>query len=63
MEVIPFFLFLIFGLPLPISAMLILVLDLFIELPLAVSLATEYPEADIMLRKPRSKEETIVTSR
>lgn len=52
-ECAPFLAFLLFGVPLPISTILILCIDLGADMLSAISLAYEKPEADLMLRPPR----------
>ena len=52
-EIIPFLTTIILGLPLPISTLLILMIDLGTDLLPAISLAHEPAESDIMKRKPR----------
>ncbi len=56
-EVIPFLVLFIFGIPLPLSAILILFIDLGTELISAVSLVYEKEEKDIMNRPPRHRDE------
>jgi sodium/potassium-transporting ATPase subunit alpha len=53
-EAVPVILTLAFGFPLALSAMLILTIDLFTELPPAISLAYEPSEDDVMSRPPRN---------
>ncbi|CAJ0932309.1 unnamed protein product, partial [Mesorhabditis belari] len=63
-EVTPFISNVIFGLPLPMSLISILLIDMGTDLWPAVSLAYEAPENDIMNRPPRnSKHEKLVNSR
>jgi len=52
-EILPFLLFISFQLPLPLSTILILAIDLGTDLVPAISMAYELPEADLMMRKPR----------
>jgi sodium/potassium-transporting ATPase subunit alpha len=61
-EVAPVIMTLAFGFPLALSAMLLLTIDLFTELPPAISLAYEPSEADVMARPPRNaKTDRLVT--
>merc|ERR1712098_891087 len=53
-ELTPFLLFVLFRIPLPLSTVLILCVDLGTDLIPAISLAYEKAEADIMKRKPRN---------
>eukprot|EP01027_Heterolobosea_sp_BB2_P016022 GEZU01022867.1.p2 GENE.GEZU01022867.1~~GEZU01022867.1.p2 ORF type:complete len:330 (-),score=142.36 GEZU01022867.1:31-1020(-) len=62
-EILPFILFITIEIPLPMSAFLILCVDLGTELVPAISLVYESPEADIMNRKPRKKSERLVSLR
>jgi len=52
-EVIPFLVFIILAVPLPLSSLLILFIDLGTELGPAISFAWEVPESDLMLIPPR----------
>jgi sodium/potassium-transporting ATPase subunit alpha len=63
-ECAPFLAFLILGVPLPISTILILCIDLGADMFSAISLAYEKPEADLMLRPPRDmKQDSLLTLR
>jgi len=53
-EITPFILLIILQIPLPLSTVLILAVDLGTDLLPAISLAYERPEADIMERRPRN---------
>eukprot|EP00002_Diphylleia_rotans_P016614 TRINITY_DN3234_c0_g1_i4.p1 TRINITY_DN3234_c0_g1~~TRINITY_DN3234_c0_g1_i4.p1 ORF type:complete len:987 (+),score=198.48 TRINITY_DN3234_c0_g1_i4:49-3009(+) len=55
-ELLPFLLFICIRIPLPISVILILFIDLGTDLLPAISLAYEHPETDIMNRRPRDIE-------
>ncbi|GAB6023010.1 hypothetical protein CHUAL_007100 [Chamberlinius hualienensis] len=57
-EVWPFFLFLLLGIPLPLGALTILVIDLGTDMLPAISLTYERPEYDIMTVNPRNPQET-----
>jgi sodium/potassium-transporting ATPase subunit alpha len=52
-EILPVLLFLAAGMPLGLSSLLVLMIDLGTELFPAISLAYEKPEADVMTRPPR----------
>ncbi|KAJ8904259.1 hypothetical protein NDN08_000783 [Rhodosorus marinus] len=52
-ELIPFLLFILISIPIPLSVFLILLIDLGTDVVPAISLAYEKPENDIMKRKPR----------
>merc|ERR1711941_179894 len=63
-EITPFILFILFRIPLPLSTVLILCVDLGTDLIPAISLAYEKAEADIMKRKPRnSQTDKLVTAK
>lgn len=53
-EITPFIAFVIVQLPLPLTTVLILCIDLGTDMLPAISLAYERPESDIMLRQPRN---------
>lgn len=53
-EMMPFLTFVVLDIPLALSAVTILCIDLGTDLIPAISLAYEFPESDIMLRKPRN---------
>ncbi len=53
-ELIPFCFFIILQIPLPLTTVLILLIDLGTDMVPAISFAYEVPELNIMLRKPRS---------
>ena len=52
-EIVPFLIFILIGLPLAISSLLILIIDLGTELGPAISYAWQGPENDLMLVPPR----------
>merc|ERR1711907_317142 len=54
-EISPFLSFITVGIPLPLSTVLILCIDLGTDMTPAISLAWETAEADIMKRKPRDQ--------
>eukprot|EP00050_Salpingoeca_kvevrii_P005855 m.286007 g.286007 ORF g.286007 m.286007 type:complete len:1103 (+) comp11497_c0_seq1:103-3411(+) len=53
-EISPFLLFIIIQIPLPLSTIMILAIDLGTDMYPAISLAYEKAESDIMLRRPRN---------
>jgi potassium/sodium efflux P-type ATPase len=59
-EVIPFIFFVLFQVPLPLTVMLILAIDLGTETLPALALGVETGEPDIMKRPPRSRRERLV---
>lgn len=62
-EVVPYLAFLLFGIPLPLTVMLILTIDLGTDMLPAIALASERPERDIMQLPPRSRTERLVNGR
>jgi sodium/potassium-transporting ATPase subunit alpha len=62
-EIIPFIMFIIFAIPLPISTVLILCVDLGTDIFPAVSFAFEDSELDIMTRLPRRIVDHLVTKK
>jgi sodium/potassium-transporting ATPase subunit alpha len=63
-EIAPFLMFIIFQIPLPLSTVMILCVDLGTDMVPAISLAYEQPELDIMRRKPRNAQiDHLVNSR
>jgi sodium/potassium-transporting ATPase subunit alpha len=63
-EIVPFLTWVVVGLPLPLSTILILLIDLGTDLLPAISLAYEEPESDIMQRPPRdARRDRLVNSR
>ena len=63
-EIAPFIFFIIFQLPLPLSTVLILCIDLGTDMVPAISFAYENPELDIMERPPRNaKRDHLVNSK
>ncbi|KAG2389487.1 hypothetical protein C9374_014047 [Naegleria lovaniensis] len=59
-EVGPFLAYVVFGIPLPMTGLLVLCIDLGTELVAAVSLAYENAESDIMRVPPRSRNDSLV---
>jgi len=63
-EIAPFISFILFQIPLPLSTVLILGIDLGTDMVPAISMAYEAAEADIMKRPPRnSKVDRLVTKK
>jgi sodium/potassium-transporting ATPase subunit alpha len=62
-EVVPYLVFLLFGIPLPLTVMLILSIDLGTDMLPAIALASERPERDIMQLPPRPRSERLVNGR
>jgi Ca2+-transporting ATPase len=59
-EAIPFIAFVLFHIPLPLTVMQILAVDLGTDLLPALALGTEAPEPDVMRRPPRSRRERLL---
>jgi potassium/sodium efflux P-type ATPase len=59
-EIVPFILFVVFKIPLPLTIMQILAIDLGTDMLPALALGTEPPEPGVMERKPRSKNERLL---
>jgi sodium/potassium-transporting ATPase subunit alpha len=62
-ELMPYLAFLILGLPLPLTVMLILSIDLGTDMLPAIALGSEPSERDIMQRPPRSRDTHLVDTR
>ncbi len=60
-EIIPFLAFVLFKLPLALTVVLILSIDLGTDLLPALGLGKEKPESDVMKRPPRSRKERLLT--
>merc|ERR1719335_105182 len=61
-EISPFLIFILASVPLPLSTIMILAIDLGTDMYPAISMAYEGPESDIMERKPRNpKKDRLVT--
>ncbi len=60
-ELIPYIGYILFGIPLPLTIMQILAVDLGTDMFPALALGAEKPAPDIMLRPPRPKEEHLLT--
>lgn len=54
-QIVPFILFVMFGIPLPLTVLQILAIDLGTDLVPALALGSEPPEADVMDRPPRPR--------
>jgi P-type Ca2+ transporter type 2C len=62
-EIVPFILFVMFKIPLPLTIIQILAIDLGTDLLPALALGTEKPEPGIMERPPRSRKEKLLNMR
>lgn len=60
-EALPFALFILAGVPLPLTILQVLLVDLGTDMLPAIALGVDPPDRDIMERPPRSKRERIVT--
>ena len=60
-EAIPFVFFALFSIPLPLTVMQILAIDLGTETVPALALGVERPEPDVMTRPPRSQDERLLS--
>jgi sodium/potassium-transporting ATPase subunit alpha len=60
-EILPFIAFVLLGIPLPLTVVLILSIDLGTDLLPALGLGIETPEYDVMKRPPRPREERLLT--
>ena len=61
-EILPFIAFALLGIPLPLTVVLILSIDLGTDLLPALGLGVEAPEDDVMKRPPRPRSERLLTS-
>ena len=59
-EIVPFLVFVMFRVPLPLTVLQILAIDLGTDLLPALALGTEPPEPGVMQRKPRSRTERLL---
>jgi magnesium-transporting ATPase (P-type) len=59
-EIIPFVLFVMLGIPLPLTVLQILAIDLGTDIVPALALGVEHPEPGVMRRKPRSQKERLL---
>lgn len=62
-EIIPFIAYVIFPIPLPITVIQILSIDLITDILPAIGLGNEPPEKDVMMRMPVSRKERLVSYR
>ncbi len=62
-EIIPFILFVLLGIPLPLTILQILAIDLGTDIVPALALGVEQPEPGVMERKPRSQHERLLSPR
>jgi sodium/potassium-transporting ATPase subunit alpha len=62
-EILPFIAYVIFPIPLPITVIQILSIDLITDILPAIGLGNEPPEKDVMLRPPVSRRERLVSYR
>ena len=60
-EILPFIAFVLLAIPLPLTVILILAIDLGTDMLPAIGLGTEKPETDVMHNPPRKKEERLLT--
>lgn len=60
-EILPFIAFVLLKIPLPLSVVLILAIDLGTDILPAIGLGTEKPESDVMKKKPRAREERLLS--
>jgi sodium/potassium-transporting ATPase subunit alpha len=60
-EIVPYLLYILLRIPLPLTVLQILTVDLGTDMAPAIALGTEKPEPDVMTRPPRSKSERILT--
>ncbi len=60
-EILPFIAYVLFPIPLPITVIQILAIDLITDILPAIGLGNEPPEADIMRRPPRRRDERLVS--
>lgn len=59
-EIVPFIVFILFGVPLPLTVMQILAVDLGTDLVPALALGAESAEPDVMKRPPRSRRKRLL---
>lgn len=60
-EILPFIAFVVLNIPLPLTVVLILAIDLGTDILPALGLGTERPESDVMKKPPRSRSERLLT--
>ncbi len=59
-EIVPFIIFVLFSVPLPLTVIQILAIDLGTDMVPAIALGTEPPEVDVMERPPRPRKERML---
>ncbi len=62
-EITPFLAYVLLGIPLPLTVVLILSIDLGTDLLPALGLGSELPESDVMKKKPRARNERLLTGK
>jgi sodium/potassium-transporting ATPase subunit alpha len=62
-QILPFIAYVLFPIPLPITVIQILAIDLVTDILPAIGLGNEPPEADVMRRPPRRRDERLVSAR
>jgi len=62
-EIVPFILFVLFGIPLPLTILQILAIDLGTDLVPALALGIERPEPGVMSRQPRKQSERLLNKK
>ncbi|HUV03381.1 MAG TPA: cation-transporting P-type ATPase [Desulfobacteria bacterium] len=60
-EIVPFLIYVLFSVPLPLTVIQILAIDLGTDMVPAIAIGTEPPEVDIMERPPRPRKERMLT--
>ncbi len=60
-EILPFIAFVLLGIPLPLTVVLILAIDLGTDILPALGLGAEKPETDVMRKPPRKRSERLLT--
>jgi len=60
-EILPFIAFVLLDIPLPLTVILILAIDLGTDILPALGLGAERPETDVMLKPPRARSERLLT--
>ena len=60
-EILPFIAYVLLDIPLPLTVVLILAIDLGTDILPALGLGAELPETDVMQNKPRSRKERLLT--
>jgi magnesium-transporting ATPase (P-type) len=63
MEIYPFFANIIFAIPLPLNTMLMICISVGTDILPTIALAFEAGESDIMIRRPRTKADGLITAR